>query len=390
MPQYLTTSNLQKKITQFLVDPFNAMTTFFFRRSVEKAFQLDEQPSELTLNINKPLSANPPFITSAVDDVMYIVNQVLQRSLATSQRAVVGTVISTVGRVLSSDFIPMIQRKMRDESYPKAAIQGALPPEDKIVGFLVLINNLDIATDYLKRIIATQLEAVPDSTSETENLKSLFPFANDAVFVANGLRNMEATFTIKTNELLQDGISVTFHQVLKPRIRPMLADAFRDIDYNISATPEDQPASPSSDDHDDTSPADVVPRRFAASWSQLTRPLRRILTPRAFEKLLTTTLPYLSSALEKRLWALHNRVSELGAVRLERDVAGIVAAACGEGRYALRDAFAKPAQICMVAGMEAEEWEEMADEGDAEAEGVKWVLSKAERARARELVVGRG
>ena len=396
MPSYLINSGLQKKVTKHLVETFNAMSTFFFRRSVERAFQLDEQLPDLTLNINKLISVNPPFITSAVDDVMYIVNQVLQRSLATSQRAVVGTVVPTLGRVLGSDFIGMIQRKMRDQSYPKAAIQGALPPEDKIVAFLVLINNLDIATDYLKRIIASQLETTSGEGSNAETspttLSSLFPFANDATFVANALRTMEQAFSAKTTELLQDGVSVAFHQVFKPRLRPILADAFRDVDYNMSpSSNENPPASPDADDDDDEeSQPDLVPRRFSAAWNQLTRPIRRILTPRAFEKLLFTTLPYLSGALEKRLWALHGRVSELGAVRLERDVAGIVGAACGEGRYALRDAFVRCVQICMVAGMEAEEWEAMRDgEGGEVEDGFEWNLDGAERERARGLVVSR-
>jgi hypothetical protein len=218
------------------------MTTFFFRRSVEKAFQLDESPSGLTLNPNKPLPGNAPYITSAVDDVMFIVNQVLQRSLATSQRSVVTNVIPTVGRVLGSDFIGMVQRKMRDDSYPKAAIQGAFPPEDKIVQFLVLVNNLDVATDYIKRIIASHLEAPPsdpadngnddgDSNEQAAHFKAMYPFSNDSTVVINALTNMESAFTSKCNELLSDGISVAFHQVIKPRIRPMLADAFRDVDY---------------------------------------------------------------------------------------------------------------------------------------------------------------
>ena len=88
-PSFLTHSTLQKKVTDLLIEPFNTMAAFFFRRSVEKSFQLDEPPADLTLNPNKPLGSNPPFITSAVDDVMYIVNQVLQRALTTSQRAVV-------------------------------------------------------------------------------------------------------------------------------------------------------------------------------------------------------------------------------------------------------------------------------------------------------------
>jgi hypothetical protein len=393
MPSYLTNSNLQRKVSNILVAPFNIMSTFFFRRSVEKAFQLDEQPQDLTLNINKPLPSNAPYITSAVDDVMYIVNQVMSRALAASQRSVVGNVIPTVGRILNSDFIGMIQRKMRDESYPKAVIQGALPPEDKIISFLILINNLDVATDYLKRIIFSHLES-PETGSSTTTVSSGpqinadYPFNSDAAFVAQTLQTTHVTFAAKATELINDGISVAFHQIVKPRIRPILADAFRDIEYGGSTTTLD-PSNANhgeADDGDDDQRHDVVPARFGAAWSQLTRPLRRIMTARAWDSLLGTATPYLASALEKRLWALHGRVSDFGVVRLERDVAGIVAAACGDARYGVRDAFARCVQIVLVAGMEEEEWEELVEEKGEGEEGIVWVLEETERRRARSLV----
>src|SRR5690349_4718961 len=116
------------------------MTTFFFRRSVEKAFQLDGYPTGLSLSLSRHIEGNAPYIILAVDDVMYIVNTVIQKSISTSQRDVIASVVPTIGRVLGSDFVGMIQRKMRDESYPRPVIQGGFPPEDKIIQFIVLIN----------------------------------------------------------------------------------------------------------------------------------------------------------------------------------------------------------------------------------------------------------
>ena len=48
------------------------------------------------------------------------------------------------------------------------------------------------------------------------------------------------------------------------------------------------------------------------------------------------TVAYLARLLEKRLWSYHGRVNALGAIRLERDVSGIVNAAVdvGSGRGA--------------------------------------------------------
>ncbi|KAJ4346493.1 Golgi transport complex subunit 4 [Didymosphaeria variabile] len=381
MPQFLATSNLYRKVSGHLIEPFNFMTTFFFRRSVEKAFQMDQSPSGLNLNPTKPLSAEPPFITTAVDTVMYILNQVLQRALATSQRDVIANVVPTVGSLLGTDFIGMIQRKMRDESYPRPVIQGGLPPEDKVIAFLVLINNLDVSNDYIKRIVEQQLggPSQPQDSSESP-LQNLFPFGHDARFVETKLRNLEHSFAVNSGELLNDGIQVAFHTVLKPRVRPILSEAFREINYR----PSDEDANGEDGEEDD---ADLVKARFDRGWGALIRPIKRILTTANFDRLLTVALAYLASALEKRIRGYHGLVNELGAVRLERDISGIVTAAVGGGKYALRDAFAKCTQMTLIMNMEDDEWEEVSTE-EAGDSGIAWVLTADERSFARSIVKG--
>ncbi|OAG03700.1 golgi transport complex subunit Cog4 [Paraphaeosphaeria sporulosa] len=379
MPQFLATSNLHRKVSSHLIEPFNFMTTFFFRRSVEKAFQMDQSPSGLNLNPAKPLSAEPPFITTAVDTVMYILNQVLQRALATSQRDVIANVVPTVGSLLGTDFIGMIQRKMRDESYPRPIIQGGLPPEDKVIAFLVLINNLDVSNEYIKRIVEQQLGG-PRSDSSNSPQENLFPFGHDAKFVETKLRNLEHSFAVNSGELLNDGIQVAFHTVLKPRVRPILAEAFRDINYR----PSEDEANGEDGEEDD---ADLVKARFDRGWGALIRPIKRILTTANFDRLLSVALAYLASALEKRIKGQHGLVNELGAVRLERDISGIVTAAVGGGKYALRDAFTKCTQMTLIMNMEDDEWEEVCAEETGDS-GIAWVLSADERSFARSIVKG--
>src|ERR1019366_10207766 len=85
----------------------------------------------------------------------------------------------------------------------------------------------------------------------------------------------------------------------------------------------------------------LVPTRFAGAFNALLRPIKRILTSSTFSSLLTITIPPFAEAIERRLWAMQGRISELGAIRLERDLAGIVSAATRDGRYGLRDSFAK-------------------------------------------------
>jgi hypothetical protein len=85
-------------------------------------------------------------------------------------------------------------------------------------------------------------------------------------------------------------------------------------------------------------------------------------------------------------------VNELGAVKLERDVAGIVSAAAKGGRYELRDLFARSVQMTLIMNMEEDEWEEISKMNGPQLEretGVSWKLDADERKRARGVVKDR-
>ena len=278
------------------------MTTFFFRRSVEKAFQLDEYPSGLSLSLNKHLEGNTPYIIMAVDDIMYIVNAVIQKSISTSQRDVIASVVPTIGRVLGSDFVGMVQRKMRDESYPKPVIQGGFPPEDKIIQFIVLINSLDMANEYLTRIITGRIgEAGDQINGEVQNgpLKDSFPFERDVTFVANALHTLQTTFVQKTTELFNEGIQVLFNMVIKLRLRPVLVDTFRDADYTLTEDEIAEIAQQNEESEEDV--LDQVPILFEHGWDLLMKPIARIMTPGTYSTLLDMTARYLSKLWEKRI-----------------------------------------------------------------------------------------
>lgn len=432
-PGFLINSLLARKIQDKLITPFNIMTTFFFRRSVEKAFQLDEQPTDLTLDPRKPLHSSPPHITSAIEDIMYIVNKILTQSLTTSEPSIVTSVVPSLSRVLGSDFIGMQQRKMRDESYPKAAIPGQLPPEATIVSFLVLLNNLDIATTYITQIVSSRI--TPTNTSTTP-LSTLFPSSSTELLINTTLTSLTTSFTEKTSTLISDGTNVLFNNVTKPRLRPILMDAFRDTDYTLTpaqleeylATIDLPPSSSSTNTTDPSNPHDnpsaniftpLVRQRFAHGWDALTKPLARILTPSNNDALLALTISYLAKLLEKRIWtySLANpnisssrdsgaghyntnpntgatsgsgRINAAGAQRLEHDVNEIVRVVCQGKKWAYREMFERCRQIVMVMNMEEEEWAEL-NAGAADGNGLEGVAEKLtgeERERARGMVEG--
>ncbi|KAL8667525.1 MAG: hypothetical protein Q9202_000741 [Teloschistes flavicans] len=395
LPYFIEECGLNRKIADRLITPINSMTTFLLRRAVERAFQLDEQPLGLSLNPSKPLQPSPPYISSAVDDVMYIVDQIVERSLATSQRQIISNVIPSVARVLESDFIGMIQRKMRDESYPKAAIQGALPPENTIIAFLVLINDLDLANDYVKRVVQSRTENQHEVRSSGEeqatsprSLVSLYPFAGDAFYVRNALKALQHNFEAKALELIGDGVYVVFKNVVKPRLRPLLSDVFRNIDYQMNENEVDDVERPIDEDNGPGHPAEeAAQNQFQRGWDALTKPIVRIFSEGNFERLLFAIISYLAEVLEKRIWSYYGRINDLRAIRLERDIGNLISIVVRGGQYGLRNAFVRCTQICLVMNMEEDEWAETqaADTKDITS-GLEWKLDADERFRARAMV----
>ncbi|KAF9776974.1 hypothetical protein IL306_004759 [Fusarium sp. DS 682] len=387
IPDVLVKSNLYRKVSTKLTSPYNVMTTFFFRRSVEKAFQLDEYPTGLSLSLSRQIEGNAPYIILAVDDVMYIVNAVIQKSISTSQRDVIASVVPSIGRVLGSDFVGMIQRKMRDESYPRPVVQGGFPPEDKIIQFIVLINSLDMANEYLTRIITGRIgesSHLPSGEAQNGPLKDSFPFERDVIFVANALHTLQTSFIGKTTELLNEGIQVLFNQVVKLRLRPVLTDTFRDADYTLSEDDIADIAQQNDEDEDEL--LEQVPRLFEHGWDQLMKPIARLMTPGTYTTLLDTTARYLSKIWEKKIMGYAGRTNALGAIRLERDFIALVDIV-SRGDYGVREVFAKVLQILMVANMEDDEWDEVMAQ-DGEDDVIEWVLTEEERRRARSLVRG--
>lgn len=477
----ISDSALSTKISARLLNPYLNLTTFFIRRTVEKAFQLDEPPSELfplpLFNPNNPASTfqatGSPLITSAVDDVMYIVNKLLHRSLHTSSCHLVTGVLATVSRVLGSDYIGVIQRRMRDECNPRPTPQTttiivgnpaatltqavANLVDDRSCMFMVLINNLDISSEYCRRIVTSYLNASSqqselagteiygDDSAPPVPLEALFPFKDDPQQVRTALGSLESGFTQKCTEVLSDAVLTLFNQLVKAKLRPLITEAFRDMDYSITAPVNTTAANTDISEAEATFggrslvvPEDIlslqgeeVPKtRFDAAFSALIYPFKSILTEATFSKLLNHIANYLARLLEKKILQVGGgvmggiaagggtiaggvssggggsgssglgtggNISDLGAIRLERDVAGIIGVVVKFGRYGVRELFARCAQICLVLSADEEEaqelWRSHEDNdggvGGDDPMGVEWKLSMDEKRRVRGMLIKR-
>ncbi|KAK6501924.1 hypothetical protein TWF481_009743 [Arthrobotrys musiformis] len=405
MPPVIQKSVLSARVDAKISTPFEVMTTFFFRRSVEKAFQLDELPPDLHLDPSRALrNTATPYITLSVDDVMYLVRNVLKRSLSTLSCSLVLKIISSVKRILEGDFVGMMQRRMRHDSYPKSNNANSPPPDDKVVAFCVLTNNLDVSIDYITRIINTFLETPedahgegPQGGKEKEALESQFPFVGEANSVKNALKALVSGFTARAGNLHDNAIEVIFNQVIRPRLRPLMSESFSGIEYIVREVDLNNTHQAEDESDGEGRGANAVTTRFATGFHHLVFPLKRVLTSNSYDKLLRMTAASVANLLAKRLWGLAGKINELGAIRLERDVSGVIAVVVREGKYGLREEFVKASEIVMILNMEEDEVVEVLkkdseaeEEADASGDAVEWKLTREERRRARGLLKHEG
>lgn len=355
VPKVLADSGLAKKLNKKLEPVFEVLARFFFRRSIEKAFELEDIVSVARLEEEGgALAPDDVPTTSVVEDVILVLKVLINQTLSTGNGALVSRLVGDYKRMLESDFIGMMQRKLRDEA-PQAQTARATtlprttsrrinfglqkPAETKLHHFIFYLNNLDETSRWISRFIGEL---------DSEELDLAAPAFNA----------LDSGMAAITTELSNDGIQVLFSKIVNARMRVLFASSFRDAEYLVTG--------------DD--PEVDVGHVFQRGWVDVMRPYEKLMASSLYAKLVERCATLLANMIENWLWSLSGRVNELGAIRLDRDISKLVATV-SEGRFKMREKFIRVAQIVMAIGLE---------ESDEEAESsIPWALSDDERAKAR-------
>jgi conserved oligomeric Golgi complex subunit 4 len=146
---------------------FESLETFFFRRSVEKAFQLDE-----------PSSQNVP-TTSVIDDVMFVLKKVLDRAMGTGDVELLKTICANTRRILELDFAGAIKRRVNMDS--QRLVRDDYARRERFRGFLAELNNLAISSENVTGLAEGYLQT---------NLEGLFPFEDQLPIAKNALMSI--------------------------------------------------------------------------------------------------------------------------------------------------------------------------------------------------------
>lgn len=182
----------------------------------------------------------------------------------------------------------------------------------------------------------------------------------------------------------QVGLEQFFGQLIRPRLRPLITDCYKDVNYLL-----DEEAYAEAEFQD------LVRKRFVRSWEALLEGYRvrrpaftamitmnvdssaaqDALTPNNFQQLFAAIVNFLVRPWETLIRQM--RFTELGALRFDRDLRNVVTYLSSQtsfGAGMLRDSFARLQQIATLLQLEGED----DPEGFVAGSEISWRLSAKE------------
>lgn len=284
-------STIPEKIDDLLGPTFATLALFVFRRSVERAIQLDELPTQQAVNARPEFSMEAPLASSLVDDVSYVFSSVLQQSVATGHAHTTETALAGLRRVLESDLVGTLQRKLRSTAPVPTNSAGEFGGAGP---FMLYLNDLELLAYYIGEAVKKHS---PPPSATTDSIESL-----------------RVSFNHKSDELVADGCQTL------ATVR-LLAQARQAVSVFKNGS-----------------------REFENQWKQMMRPLRKLLHPRVLSQVLFIVCKATAQGLEQYVWSLDGNSTVASIMELEGDIS-VAISCCVETQYALRQCFTRLAQI---------------------------------------------
>lgn len=158
----------------------------------------------------------------------------------------------------------------------------------------------------------------------------------------------------------QNGLDQLFNQLIRPRLRPLLSDCYKDITYLLD-----------EESYNDSEYQDLFRKRFIKNWDNLVEPYREALTPNNYQFIFTLAINVLARLWETQLKSMrfgdpNGNTStnggddeflgeNFGALRFDKDLRGVNSFLSNQTPYGvsvLRDSFARLQQISMLLSVE--------------------------------------
>ncbi|CAO3628643.1 unnamed protein product [Mucor fragilis] len=339
----LLSSGLTKRVRE-LMSSYLVIDEYLLKKSIDKAMKLDDYDPSASQT------------STCVDDVFFILKTVMKRCISTYEPEVVSSTVRTTTKILEIGYLNLFQQKLSTvfTAYDTTGRNAERAIEMAKISYMVILNNLDVSADYTHRLAK---EVEPNITSGI-----WLDEENDVKRTLEYMGNFEG-FADKFKQLLQNGIEQLMNQILKPRIRPLFQEAYKEVKYVL--------------EEEEYNEADIEERfvkRFRRGFENLISIYRRTLTDNNFSALMGLLLEALTSQWERIVF--QTRFNQYGALRFDKDLRSVIHYLSTLTEWLSRDRFTRLSQMSTL--LNFEEPSEIYDFWGQKAGPVSWRLTVTE------------
>ncbi|KAI4494357.1 hypothetical protein M0802_009040 [Mischocyttarus mexicanus] len=339
---------------QELIGAYLALERYFLEESVNKAVGMD------TLEQDQQIS-------SMVDDVFFIVQKCIRRSISSWSIDGVCAVINIACDILEGEFANRLRNRLR-QGYPagyldltqaysalQTSIQhGRLQTSDTELArlmFLAYLNNADVSIEYVETLCKT-LSVEIDTTFPNMAEKDIGKIDS----CLSGLKGVTSILRAVTDY----GLEQLRVSAVKPRVTPWV-DAFLSIDHHIN---EDELLRYETDE--------PFVQILVTNLEGLLQVFKGNLTTSNYDALIGILTKEVTARLEKVV--LKSTFNRAGGLILDKEIRSLASYLAAATSWSVRDKFARLTQIATI--LSIEKVEELADYCGADA--IAWRLTPSE------------
>ncbi|RKP08562.1 COG4 transport protein-domain-containing protein [Thamnocephalis sphaerospora] len=268
-----------------LLRGYAQMERYFARKSISKVLHMDE------------VDDNDKTSTS-LEDVFFILKNCTQRALSIGSDTVGSAMVKLLARILEVDYLRILHQRLSTST-------SSLDAKDVRRGHMVCLNNMDVACDYMPKLVEELKQRLG---SQTNNFSETEVSALSASF--RSFTELEA----KTRDILKENLEDHFDEHIRAKLRAIAQKAFRPARYLLTEA-----------GYEEQEMGDSVGSRFIVEAEGLLAPFE--LTADARQTTLTESnwrrIHELAACAILSEWEtvlMAARVNQLGALRVDKDV----------------------------------------------------------------------
>ncbi|XP_057291059.1 conserved oligomeric Golgi complex subunit 4-like [Hydractinia symbiolongicarpus] len=323
----ISNSGLSRKL-QTLMGDYIVMEGYFMKEMMAKAVSMDSSDSD-------------SLTSSMVDDVFFVLQKSLRRTLSTSNINIICAVLNNASSIAMTEYKDMLKAKLKATGFPSSTIdlsgmfQGKLQLQTNISelleakkNFLIVLNNIDTSGEYLQKLVDDiKIECnrtFKTDGSEREKLESCLL---DLGACGHSFK-----------EILQTGITQLSTNTILPKLNP-ITDGYSSIKHDLS-----------EEDFSYYEVNDPFVQNLIATLDGSLNAAKKWLTHSNYESAIGITCHELSVRLEKAV--MKTTFNRLGGLQFDKELRSLIQYLTSITEWTVRDKFARLSQIATILNLE--------------------------------------